>query len=233
MVMRKLSSMELPGRKLLDVGCGFGFYLDFARAAGFRTFGIEPDMERAKAALAKGHHIKTGFLNAQSFAGERFDIVILNHVIEHTVAPIELLRNIYSILVPDGVLFMGCPNHSSLRARLEGCNYNYYSPPEHLQYFTKGSIQKALNSTGFKIVKFGTFTHKLHVKDMFAFFLRLRFMQKSPLTVQRTDEIKRFVDGNLRPLRAFVYKLILGVSCVLAPLVNKVGGDHFHIFCRK
>jgi len=119
-------------RKVLDIGCGSGNYLDLARNAGLETFGMELNEKAAEAACAKGHHMFDGILNedfAREHAGE-FDMVTLFQVVEHLSDPVGLLRLARKLLQPGGTLMFSVPNSRGL--------YQFYPmdphqwPPHHI-----------------------------------------------------------------------------------------------------
>ena len=99
-------------RKVLDIGCGSGNYLDLARAAGLETSGMELNAKAAHAAQSKGHILFEGLLDSD-FANQHaasFDMVTLFQVVEHLPDPIGLLRLARKLLRPGGTLMFSVPN---------------------------------------------------------------------------------------------------------------------------
>lgn len=77
-------------KKVLDIGCGNGAFLDFAREAGWTIAGadikLSPDARELACTLWEGR------LEEIAFGSERFDLIRLNHVLEHTQDPLQDLR---------------------------------------------------------------------------------------------------------------------------------------------
>jgi SAM-dependent methyltransferase len=88
------------GARVLDFGCGPGKFLDRLQDAGWETYGIEPSTT-----AAFERHVQ---LERPPQDGS-FDLVLLNHVLEHVTNPLEILRHLSQSLREGGVLFVGVP----------------------------------------------------------------------------------------------------------------------------
>ena len=82
-----------PGGRLLDVGCGAGGYLAVMRALGWEVTGVEPDATSRAVARGEGLRVVPSIAEA-GFEPGSFDVVALNHVIEHLVDPVAELRSL-------------------------------------------------------------------------------------------------------------------------------------------
>ncbi len=137
------------GATLLDVGCGNGNFLDFARRAGWRVAGVEPDPLAVETARGRGLEVRPGGIELLAGASAAFDVVTLSHVIEHVHEPLQMLRACHQLLKPGGALWLETPNLDSLGHRFYGRNWRDLDPPRHLVLFTWGSLVKALEAVGF------------------------------------------------------------------------------------
>jgi 2-polyprenyl-3-methyl-5-hydroxy-6-metoxy-1,4-benzoquinol methylase len=137
-----------PGARLLDIGCGDGRFLEFARRAGWSVVGVDFDQKAVDAARSLGLDIRLGGVEAIG-AEERFDGVTLSHVIEHVHDPIGLLRACYRLLRPGGWIWLQTPNVDSQGHRLYGANWRGLEPPRHLVLFTPASLGSSLTAAGF------------------------------------------------------------------------------------
>jgi len=146
--MRHLPSPR-GGDALLDIGCGSGRFLAWARAAGWSGYGTEVDPSAAKNARAKGFDIHEGPLDELVAAGRKFDAVTISHVIEHVHEPSALLRTARRLLEPGGYLWIETPNIDSHGHACFGSDWRGLEPPRHLQIFTPKVLQGLLSDVGF------------------------------------------------------------------------------------
>lgn len=138
-----------PGATLLDVGCGNGDFLDFARRAGWQVMGVEPDPQAAETARGRGLDVRPGGIEVLAGASAAVDVITLSHVIEHVHEPQQMLRACHRLLKPGGFLWLETPNLDSLGHRVYGPAWRGLEPPRHLVLFTWGSLAKALEAAGF------------------------------------------------------------------------------------
>jgi SAM-dependent methyltransferase len=148
--IRRLKS----GGHLLDVGTGIGTLMTVASEKGFLVSGVEyspwaSDFARAE----KGLEVFTGTLEEARFQGETFDVVVLNHVLEHLDHPVEALREIRRILKRDGVLVIGVPNIESIMAHLLGAGWYSLKPGEHVWHFSPATLCRLVRETGFEVIE--------------------------------------------------------------------------------
>lgn len=140
-------------RRLLDIGCGPGFFLKTAIARGWQAHGIEPSRQAAAHARTLGATVTEGFFNAESAPGlGRFDVVNLTNVLEHVPDPAEVLTRAIGLLEPGGLLCVGVPNDFSpfqIAARSAlGIGEWWVAPPHHLNYFDFDSLSALLERLG-------------------------------------------------------------------------------------
>jgi SAM-dependent methyltransferase len=102
-----------PGR-LLDVGCGDGFFMELASEAGAgrdQMAGLEVNEEAARIARNRGFDCQVW--NAEAtfpFASATFDMVFAGEIIEHLVDPETMLTQAHRVLKPGGHLLLTTPN---------------------------------------------------------------------------------------------------------------------------
>ncbi|MEW6271789.1 MAG: class I SAM-dependent methyltransferase [Thermodesulfobacteriota bacterium] len=139
-----------PGKRVLDVGAAYGFFVAAARAAGFVASGLEP--VPACAAFARrelGVEIVTGCIEDAPLPAGGFDVITLFDVIEHLAQPAVALRRIRALLAPGGVVVIETGDLGGLLVRVVGSSWYYYDPPQHLTYFSLASLEQVLLRTGF------------------------------------------------------------------------------------
>jgi 2-polyprenyl-3-methyl-5-hydroxy-6-metoxy-1,4-benzoquinol methylase len=142
-------------RRLLDIGCGPGFFLETAMRRGWLAQGIEPSRQAAAHARGLGAIVTEGFFNAESAATlGRFDAVHLNNVLEHIPDPAHLIQLANSLLEPGGIICINVPNDfSPLQIAAMGAANTHdwwVAPPHHLNYFDFESLTALLTRLGFE-----------------------------------------------------------------------------------
>lgn len=103
-----------PGDRVLDAGCGRGFYLNFLRALYPQAdvLGIELDIPLLPVArrVVPGAAVSCVNLYQVPFADASFDKIIFSEVIEHIPDDRQALAELYRVLAPGGVLALTTPN---------------------------------------------------------------------------------------------------------------------------
>lgn len=141
-----------PGR-LLDVGCGYGFFAREAVEQGFQVVGIEmADTERRITQQVAG--IRPASVPFEDFEmAPPFDAIVMSQVLEHAADPILWLRRARQLLNDGGVIAIAVPNFASLFRLTMQEKDPYVIPPTHLNYFSPRNLQSALENTGFSVEK--------------------------------------------------------------------------------
>jgi 2-polyprenyl-3-methyl-5-hydroxy-6-metoxy-1,4-benzoquinol methylase len=138
---------------ILDIGCGLGYILDIASNCGWTAHGIDTSSYAVDFCLSKGHsHVKLGTFGSNDYDVEQYNVVSAFDVFEHVTDPKNFLKDISRVLKQSGILVMAVPNVRCLSARLLGKGWSQYILPEHLNYFSKNTLIKILESNGFKII---------------------------------------------------------------------------------
>lgn len=136
-----------PGtRKLLDVGCGLGFFLEQALAEQWTARGYELSAyaasfvrERLKLVVYEGE------LDAVQ---ETFDVVTAWDVLEHVTDTIDFLASLKRRITPYGRIVLSTGNFASVVARLSGARWHLFNLPEHVAFFTPASLRIAAQHAG-------------------------------------------------------------------------------------
>lgn len=140
-------------RTVLDIGCSNGVFLDLFKEAGLETWGVEPS-KNAFIAKSKGHKILNDYFEKAKLPEKYFDLIIMNHTLEHMNGPVDILKKVNRLLKKDGILFVDVPNAGGLGARVLGKKWPYLLPDEHRHQFTKESLSMIFKKAGFGIVYF-------------------------------------------------------------------------------
>lgn len=169
--LRKIDLYTNKKGKLLDIGCGRGYFLDEARTLGWDTYGV--DTSRVVVDFAeKRLHLNVFNRDIFSFQSDRlFDLVTLNQVIEHFSNPENLINQCSKYLRNGGLMYIATPNTKSISARVLKDNFDHFTPPEHLSYFSKHTLQGLLQKQGFKVLYAGSWSYPADLGGIIKTFL--------------------------------------------------------------
>ncbi len=149
--------------KVLDIGCGPGYFLHLLKRLGFQAYGIEPGEIAASFGRNNfGLDIKKGTLLDYTFPDNYFHFITMTHVLEHIHNPVEVLIEAKRILRPDGMIVIRTPNIASYGYKRFGKNWLPIETPRHLILYSKESVVELADKTGLKLHTFST----THVKGI-------------------------------------------------------------------
>jgi 2-polyprenyl-3-methyl-5-hydroxy-6-metoxy-1,4-benzoquinol methylase len=151
---KKLDDLQRyqPNGRLLDVGCGTGFFLDAARQRGFDVSGVDLSPVPAEYVQRRlGLNIAVGSLYNFAAPSMAYDAVTIFQTIEHDPQPALLCQELLRILRPGGTLMVTTPAADGFVARVMGKRWFGYRNVEHVSFFSRDSLRHALEQAGFEI----------------------------------------------------------------------------------
>lgn len=220
----ELEMMRIPASetgRILDVGCGGGEFLRRMRKAGWDVVGVEPDLKAAaRLAAQEGFPVYESLERLIQEPEWKFDVIVLNHVIEHLPDPVGVLGLLRGLLATGGRVLLTTPNASSLGARLFGEFWRGLEPPRHFNVFTPDSMRQALGYAGFGIKNIRTEVRLARGIWFFSYLARAgnREIEVSRLPARRFLKLTGYV---FQLLEAGILKLLpdLGeeIFCIATP----------------
>lgn len=138
------------GKRVLDIGCGYGDQLWYFKQKGHDVAGIEPSVHRA---MMAGAMLNTSVINSaiegvaleQAFVDKRrFDLIYLNQVLEHLDKPLNVIREIRKLLAPGGKLLLGVPDLFG-----EAMSFFAFSIT-HTHSFSAAALRNLMRLAGFR-----------------------------------------------------------------------------------
>lgn len=145
----KISSFALKVNKnsyILDYGCGTGEILNNFSKSGYKNL-YASDFVRHKNLEKKIKFSK----NIEKFKNIKFDLIIINHVIEHVPDPLNFLLKLKSKLKPKGKIIGQTPNYKDFTFNLFGDTWGALHQPYHLNLFSKISLKKLCSESSLNI----------------------------------------------------------------------------------
>jgi SAM-dependent methyltransferase len=152
-ILGSLERRSPGGKRLLDFGCGAGYFVERAAERGWEACGLEAGEWAREAARARGVScVHVGSLAEGIFPPGHFDVACANQVFEHLPAPREELLLIRESLRPNGLFYANVPNYACLSIVLGRDDFELNTPPQHLNYFTPHSLRNLVTSCGFQVL---------------------------------------------------------------------------------
>jgi SAM-dependent methyltransferase len=146
---QKIAPLIRPG-KVLDVGCNVGTFLEVLQESGWAAAGVEPNRQAAAVCRSKKLEVFEGLFGPElvkSLQNRDYSLVCFNDSIEHFPDPLQALRSARDLLLPGGCVALTTPDIESLFGR-----FFQVKPREHLFYFSRSTLFRALEQCGFEVV---------------------------------------------------------------------------------
>ncbi len=143
---------EFKTGSVIDLGCGFGQFMEFA-PSNISVTGINLNDEEIKVARKKGLKVVKADCRKLPFKPKSIDGVNCSHLIEHIDDPTTLLREAHRVLKKGGTIVVRTPDFLRYFD-------NFYDDPSHINPFTAKKLEKVLTYSGFLdiSVKSGDYT---------------------------------------------------------------------------
>lgn len=208
---------------LLDVGCGTGQFLQFARRKGWqRLEGIElvPEIAERARSLSDAK-IYTSTLLKADLPSHYYSGIVLWDIVEHLNDVESILQEVYRLLKPGGILLIGTVNRHGLSLRYLGVNALTVNPPEHILFFSARGMKSILELTGFRVYKLSSFSiYLLEWITILSEILPKQKKEKSPAKVNKAS----LTDSS-------VFLIIMKIANTILSLTNL--GDELVAIAQK
>jgi 2-polyprenyl-3-methyl-5-hydroxy-6-metoxy-1,4-benzoquinol methylase len=143
--------------RVLELGCGGGETALALAHAGYRVRGVDESANAIR--LLAEHHQAPGIewvcaslLDSLALEKETFDVVTMFHVLEHVPQPRQAVSLVHAALKEAGIFVVEVPDVGGGISRIWGKRWRYYEP-HHVNYFSRRSLKRLLESAGFKLLK--------------------------------------------------------------------------------
>ncbi len=160
----------VPRGRILDIGCGRGYFLHACRLQGYDVMGY--DVSEEAAAYVRGTlgiPVEAGPRRDDLFPEESVDVVTMWHTLEHTSDPREILDRAWRWIRPGGVLVVEVPNYEGTDARWRWAEWEGWQVPYHFYHFTPRTLGEMLSRHGFRATRTKSYhseTVKTRLKEL-------------------------------------------------------------------
>ena len=149
---RVKNRINIENGKVLDVGPGSGFLIDYFLERNHQYYFIESIREFSAKLISKGGISACDDIYIfEKKLENKFDFIVLRHVIEHLEKPLDALNNLRKYLKEDGLLYMALPNALKINKISKGIRTSFLRDA-HISYFTEMNIMHLIKKAGLKII---------------------------------------------------------------------------------
>ena len=157
------AARHVQRRDLLEIGCGTGSFLDFARSKGWNPYGVDSSSENIAKLQQKG--IEGACANSLDYFPDLcFDLIALWDLIEHLQDPFSFVKKSWQMLNPNGLLLIATPHDPNLLTLLANFFYRLSAGKirfpvkqlyflEHTSYFSLKTLSVLLKKGQFEIIQ--------------------------------------------------------------------------------
>ena len=212
----------VPGGTVLDIGCGRGLFLDIMKRDGWAIAGVEADAETARD-ISMAHHIPvvSGGPAEWGFLEESFDVITMNHVLEHLHDPGEMVGQCGRLLRKGGLLVCATPNIASLQAAAGKGLWFHLDIPYHIYHFSEAGLIKLLKAHSFRMVRVRRFDLEYGPFGWLQTLLNLCGTTRNYLYMMlKKPELRTLAPHNIRqldmPLTLLLLPFFLPLACLFS-----------------
>jgi 2-polyprenyl-3-methyl-5-hydroxy-6-metoxy-1,4-benzoquinol methylase len=178
---------DRPIHRVLDFGAGEGHLVAAFRSLGLVAEGVEPSEAGRQQAMSRYGIELAPSLPPETY--ERYDLIVLQHALEHVADPIAVLRELAGRLDTLGSMLIEVPNASSFEMLRPSRRRTILDLPVHLYHFTPRTLSAALSAAGLEIVRMS-----LTNPDWLEWLFALRASRRHPAA-----ELKASLQHDVRP----------------------------------
>jgi 2-polyprenyl-3-methyl-5-hydroxy-6-metoxy-1,4-benzoquinol methylase len=173
--LERVLRFQAPGRSL-DIGCGTGILIEEAEKLGYEAHGIDVSSHGLSTRLKKlGDRFRAGTIDEVDYQPNYFDLITLCDVMEHIYDPRAFAKSLSRITAPGGIVAIATPNYDALLRKVLGNRNVSFKIPEHVTYYTKETLTKAMGES-FELIDSSP-TGQICSLD----FIRIRLERLSPI----------------------------------------------------
>jgi len=204
------NGIKVRRKSVLDVGCGAGgIGWAFKAIRQCKVLGIDYGREYIDFGKSKGLDLKVG---SYEQVKEKYDIVILSHVLEHSLNPERDLKYISdNCLKDDGVLLIQCPG--ILNLSFSAYDFNQDMEVPHIFNFSLTTLNNFLKKAGFLMVYGDEGIHVIAKNSRV--FVDNHYMSDYKRVKREIQKAKKYQKYHLIPFCKFKRQAMLVVAHVV------------------
>ena len=149
---------SLSDKKIIEIGCGKGEYLNLMGKNKLKVFGLEYSENSVKQCTNSGLEVFRGYIEKDSYKIKKspYDAFFILNFLEHLPNINSVLSGIYNNLSDEAIGIIEVPNFDMILKK----NLFFEFIRDHLFYFTKDTLERTLGLNGFEIVECKVIWHE-------------------------------------------------------------------------
>jgi 2-polyprenyl-3-methyl-5-hydroxy-6-metoxy-1,4-benzoquinol methylase len=165
-ICRTLQRLAIPAHtppRLLDYGCGLGFFLDTAFEADFEPNGVE--FNQYALDYVRRRYAYRVFHFSDLDPAESYDVITMFDVVEHLREPFATIGSIRNMLAENGIVVILTMDSTSFMSRIMGKRLeDFRRIREHLFFFSRSNLVSFLVKQGFDVLKVESHGHSFELR---------------------------------------------------------------------
>lgn len=165
--------------KVLDIGAGHGWLIDAFKSLSMEVDmvdAIEPDTSCMADLSRKGYNHLSANINDSWWLRERkYDFVVMRHVLEHLLRPVDVLQKVSLVLSDEGVVYIALPD--MLIPNTNRTPHTYFEPA-HVYYFNSKTLAMITAKAGLVPVRIDSIR-----SELFGVFRRGKVKQEDAYSI--------------------------------------------------
>lgn len=184
---RFVEEYKLENKRVIEIGCSTGEYVEQMRQYGMRAYGLEHSQKSCDIARANGLSIFNGYIEGEDYRiDEPFDAFTCYNFLEHQPTPISFLRGIINNLCDDAIGIVTVPSYDYMLQH--GGLYEVIR--DHLAYYTEETFELVLRLAGFFVESMETINN-----DTLRAVVRKKTTGDIQEQIQKYDELKKKINS--------------------------------------
>ncbi len=174
---------------VLEIGCSLGNTLEAASRMGLDHLGIDVSSFAVGFCKKNGLNASTETLEELLQQGRSFELIFMQHVLEHFKDPFYVLEQCNQLLPVGGLVMILIPNSNYSRAKRQRERHRFYKIKgvgvEHYAYFNYNNLSRVLESCGFKTIQTN---YPLLVKEHDSFSFMFNRLARRLISIINLDQ---------------------------------------------
>lgn len=209
-----LTAKYTDGKKVLDIACNDGTQLDYYKAKGYDTYGVDPATNLHEIS-SKKHNVVLDYFPSPLLTDNKFDIITAQNVFAHNTYPLDFLKECKNLLSEKGVIFIQTSQADMIKNNEFDTIYH-----EHISFFSVKSFCTLASRAGLNVIDVirtpvhGTSfvfvvsaTQPDRSKELIAAEIELTYF-KMLQYAKRCKEVVAYTNTKIDQIRAKGYKVV-------------------------